>query len=148
MFDPALMKRAVGDSIRKLDPRQMARNPVMFVVEIGSVVTTLLFIRDAHRNTSADNVFVGLVTVWLWFTVLFANFAEAVAEGRGKAQADSLRKMRKETTARRLTGKSGNGNGNGKELKEEVVPSSSLRKGDRVVVEAGQLIPGDGEIIE
>src|SRR5437762_11389775 len=142
MFDPALMKRAVGDSIRKLDPRQMARNPVMFVVEIGSVVTTLLFIRDAHRNTSADNVFVGLVTVWLWFTVLFANFAEAVAEGRGKAQAVTLRKMRKETMACRLIDKTVNS------ARQEVVPSSALRKGDLVVVETGQIIPGDGEIVE
>ncbi|MDQ1567286.1 MAG: potassium-transporting ATPase ATP-binding subunit, partial [Actinomycetota bacterium] len=83
MFDPAILRRAVGDSFRKLDPRLMARNPVMFVVEIGSVLTTLLFLRDARTATAADNVFVGLVAAWLWFTVLFANFAEAVAEGRG-----------------------------------------------------------------
>ena len=88
MFDPAILRRAVRDSFVKLDPRLMARNPVMFVVEVGSVLTTLLFLRDVRTATAADNVFVGLVAAWLWFTVLFANFAEAVAEGRGKAQAD------------------------------------------------------------
>ena len=99
MFDPAIMRRAVKDAIRKLDPRLMARNPVMFVVEVGSVVTTLLFFREVGRATAADNAFAGLVAAWLWFTVLFANFAEAVAEGRGKAQADTLRKTRSETVA-------------------------------------------------
>ena len=138
MFDPSLMKRAVGDSFRKLDPRQMARNPVMFVVEIGSLVTTLLFIRDAHRNIAADNVFVGLVTAWLWFTVLFANFAEAVAEGRGKAQADTLRKTRSETLARVLQA-----DGTTRE-----VPSSELKVGDRCVIVAGEIIPGDGDVVE
>src|SRR2546427_10812756 len=100
MFDPAILRRAVRDSFAKLDPRLMARNPVMFVVEVGSVLTTLLFLRDLRTARAADNVFVGLVVAWLWFTVLFANFAEAVAEGRGKAQADTLRKMRSETMAR------------------------------------------------
>src|SRR5450755_4482773 len=138
MFDPALLKRAVADSIRKLDPRQMARNPVMFVVEIGSVITTLLFIRDAHRNAAADNVFVGLVTAWLWFTVLFANFAEAVAEGRGKAQADTLRKTRSETIAKVLQA-------DGSILE---VPSSELKVGDRCEVVAGGIIPGDGDVVE
>ena len=94
------MRRAVGDSFVKLDPRQMARNPVMFVVEIGSVLTTVLFFQNSRR--SADSVFTGLVAAWLWFTVLFANFAEAVAEGRGKAQADTLRKTRAETVAHRV----------------------------------------------
>jgi len=138
MFDPALMRRAVGDSFRKLDPRQMARNPVMFVVELGSVVTTLLFIRDAHRSTAADNVFVALVAAWLWFTVLFANFAEAVAEGRGKAQADTLRKTRSETTANVLQP-----DGTTRE-----VASSQLQVGDRCVVVAGEIIPGDGDVVE
>src|SRR5882724_11414920 len=138
MFDPALLKRAIGDSFRKLDPRQMARNPVMFVVEVGSVVTTLLFVRDAHRSTAADNVFVGLVTVWLWFTVLFANFAEAVAEGRGKAQADTLRKTRSETVARVMQA-----DGTTRE-----VPSSELSVGDRCEVVAGEIIPGDGDVVE
>ena len=133
------MKRAVGDSFRKLDPRQMARNPVMFVVEIGSVITTLLFIRDAHRSIAADNVFVGLVTAWLWFTVLFANFAEAVAEGRGKAQADTLRKTRSETVARVLQA-------DGTTTRE--VPSSELQVGDRCEVVAGEIIPGDGDVVE
>src|ERR1700730_4289744 len=97
--DPAIARRATGDSLIKLDPRQMVKNPVMFVVEVGSVLTTFLFFRDVWTAKAADNVFVGLVAIWLWFTVLFANFAEAVAEGRGKAQADTLRKTRSETIA-------------------------------------------------
>ncbi|HEY8923691.1 MAG TPA: potassium-transporting ATPase subunit KdpB, partial [Polyangia bacterium] len=143
LFDGAIVRRAALDSFRKLAPQHVARNPVMFVVEVGSVLTTLVLARDLVHPAGATTPlwFTAAVTLWLWFTVLFANFAEAVAEGRGKAQADTLRKMRKETTARRLTGKNGG-------TKEEVVPSSSLRKGDRVVVEAGQLIPGDGEIVE
>jgi K+-transporting ATPase ATPase B chain len=143
LFDGPIVRRAIVESFRKLSPAQVARNPVMFVVEIGSVLTTLILIRDLIHRASAGAPlwFTGAVTVWLWFTVVFANFAEAVAEGRGKAQADTLRKMRKETTARRLAGRDPKG-------KEEEVPSSSLRKGDLVVVEAGQLIPGDGEIIE
>jgi K+-transporting ATPase ATPase B chain len=142
LFDSSILGRATADSFRKLAPRHVAKNPVMFVVEIGSVLTTLIFARDLlqRSSTGAPLWFTGAVSVWLWFTVIFANFAEAVAEGRGKAQADTLRKMRKETTARRLlAGTSG---------KEETVPSSLLRKGDRVVVDAGQLVPGDGEIIE
>ncbi|HVT07265.1 MAG TPA: potassium-transporting ATPase subunit KdpB [Polyangia bacterium] len=139
LFDRDIVRRAVADSFRKLSPRQVAKNPVMFVVEIGSVLTTLILVRDlvARGHAGAPLWFTALVTIWLWFTVVFANFAEAVAEGRGKAQADTLRKMRKETTARKLT--------NGR---EESVASSSLRKGDVVVVEPGQLIPGDGEVIE
>ena len=138
MFDPAILRRAVGGSVGKLDPRQMARNPVMLVVEIGSVLTTLLFVRDLGRATAADNAFAGLVAAWLWFTVLFANFAEAVAEGRGKAQADTLRKTRSETVARvRRAGGA-----------IEEVPSSHLALGDECVVEAGEIIPGDGEIID
>jgi K+-transporting ATPase ATPase B chain len=142
LFDRAILGRAIGDSFRKLAPRQVAKNPVMFVVEIGSVLTTLIFLRDVvHRaSASAPLWFTAAVSLWLWFTVLFANFAEAVAEGRGKAQAETLRRMRKETTARRLV--------NGKGKQEEQVPSSSLRKGDLVVVEASELIPGDGEIVE
>jgi K+-transporting ATPase ATPase B chain len=139
LFDRTILQRAVGEAFRKLAPRQVAKNPVMFVVEIGSVLTTVIFLRDLFHGASAAAPlwFTGAVTLWLWFTVLFANLAEAVAEGRGKAQADNLRKMRKDTTARRLVGRA-----------EEHVPSSSLRKGDVVVVDAGQLIPGDGEIIE
>jgi K+-transporting ATPase ATPase B chain len=142
LFDRAIVGRAIGDSFRKLAPRHVAKNPVMFVVEIGSVLTTLVFVRDLfHRqSTGAPLWFTGALTLWLWFTVIFANFAEAVAEGRGKAQADTLRKMRKETTARRLV--------DCPHGREEHVPSSSLRKGDLVVVEVGELIPGDGEIVE
>jgi K+-transporting ATPase ATPase B chain len=139
LFDREIVRRAVVDSFRKLAPQHVAKNPVMFVVEIGSVLTTLVLIRDLLHRASATSPlwFTGFVTIWLWITVLFANFAEAVAEGRGKAQADSLRKMRKETTARRLV-----------KGVETTVSSSSLRKGDLVVVEAGQIIPGDGEITE
>ena len=138
LMEPALIRQAVLDSLRKLAPQHVARNPVMFVVEVGSLLTTILFLRDAFAGSPQVPLwFSGWVSVWLWFTVIFANFAEAVAEGRGKAQADTLRRMRVETTARRLV--------NGR---EEAVPASSLRKGDRVVIEAGQLIPGDGEVVE
>jgi K+-transporting ATPase ATPase B chain len=146
LFDRDITRRAVGESFRKLSPRLVAKNPVMFVVEVGSALTTLLVLRDIflHPAGHAPIWFTGAVSVWLWFTVLFANFAEAVAEGRGKAQAETLRKMRKETLARRLIGwKEHVAPG-----REEEIPSSSLRKGDFVVVEAGQLVPGDGEIVE
>jgi K+-transporting ATPase ATPase B chain len=148
LFDGGILRRAIGDAFRKLAPQHVAKNPVMFVVEIGSVLTTLILVRDLlHRaSATAPPWFTAAVSVWLWFTVIFANFAEAVAEGRGKAQADTLRKMRKETTARRLIG--GKNGGNGDKRTEEEVPSSSLRKGDVVIVEAGQLVPGDGEIVE
>ncbi len=138
MLNPAILKRGVVDAVRKLDPRQMASNPVMFVVEVGSVLTTVLFFTGLHSSTAASSVFVALVSVWLWFTVLFANFAEAVAEGRGKAQADTLRKTRSETVAycRQPDGT----------LAEK--PSSQLTIGDLCVVRPGQLIPGDGEIVE
>ncbi|HEX3655567.1 MAG TPA: potassium-transporting ATPase subunit KdpB [Pirellulales bacterium] len=139
LLDAAIMRQAAWLSIQKLSPWHIIKNPVMFVVEVGSVLTTLLWFRDLlHPSAQAAPLwFTGAVTIWLWFTVIFANFAEAVAEGRGRAQADTLRKMRKETVARRLT------NGH-----EEQVPASTLRTGDRVIVEAGQLIPGDGEIVE
>src|SRR6476469_6164383 len=100
LFDGAIVKRAALDSLIKLDPRTLAKNPVMFVVEVGSVLTTVLFVRDLGSSTSSENLFAGLVVVFLWFTVLFANFAEAMAEGRGKAQAATLRKTRSETVAR------------------------------------------------
>ena len=99
LLEPAIVKRALKDAFTKLDPRMMVRNPVMFVVELGSVLTTLLFLRDLRSSDSAENVFAGLVTIWLWFTVLFANFAEAVAEGRCKAPADTLRAARTTTVA-------------------------------------------------
>jgi K+-transporting ATPase ATPase B chain len=143
LFDRAIMRQAVGESFRKLSPRMVAKNPVMFVVEVGSALTTLLVIRDifVHAPDHPPIWFTAAVSVWLWFTVLFANFAEAIAEGRGRAQAETLRKMRRETMARRLLD-----GVHGK--REEEVASSLLRKGDLVVVEANQLIPGDGEIIE
>ena len=100
LFDAAIVKRALLDSFVKLDPRTLARNPVMFVVEVGSVLTTILFLRDLGDSSGAENLFAGLVTAFLWFTVLFANFAEAMAEGRGKAQAATLRATRSETVAR------------------------------------------------
>src|SRR4051794_13642485 len=131
MFEPAIMRRAVVDAVIKLDPRQMARNPVMFVVEIGSVLTTFLAIRDTDG-------FAALVAIWLWFTVLFANFAEAVAEGRGKAQADTLRKTRSETMA------------NVRQPDGSVIPiaSTELMIGDLCVVGPGDVIPGDGDVVE
>ena len=138
MFEPAIVRRAVADSFRKLNPGVQARNPVMFVVLVGSVWTTVLFLRDLPHAKASDSVFVGLVAVWLWFTVLFANFAEALAEGRGKAQADTLRKTRSETVARVLQP-------DGSIVEK---PSSALKVGDLCVVEAGQLIPGDGDVVE
>jgi K+-transporting ATPase ATPase B chain len=139
MFDRTIVRSAIQDSFKKLDPRILYKNPVMFVVAIGSLLTTGLVIRDlfAGADAAAPLWFSITITLWLWFTVLFANFAEAVAEGRGKAQADTLRKMRQETTARRMM-----------DGHEEVIPASKLVKGDLVVIEAGQLIPGDGEVIE
>jgi K+-transporting ATPase ATPase B chain len=127
-----IVRRALWDSVLKLNPRKMMRNPVMFVVEIGSVITTALLFK--HGGEFKFNL---QITLWLWFTVLFANFAEAMAEGRGKAQADTLRKARSETVANRITG-SGS---------VEQVPSSKLRTGDLVLVSAGEFIPSDGEII-
>src|ERR1700737_2907849 len=137
LTDTKILTRAVGDSFRKLDPRTMVKNPVMFVVEVGAVLTTVQLIWNAVHH--AGEVSFGLqITLWLWFTVLFANFAEAMAEGRGKAQADTLRKSRAETEAKRLK----------KDGSTETVPSSQLRSGDVVVVIAGEFIPGDGEVIE
>ena len=134
-----LLRAALKDSVIKLDPRLMVKNPVMFVVEIGSVLTTLIWLRDviARPAGMAPAWFTGNVTLWLWFTVLFANFAEALAEGRGKAQAAALRGLRQETVARKLV--------DGKETR---VAASTLRKGDVVVVETGETIPGDGEVVE
>ena len=130
IFDPALLRAAALDSFRKLDPRVQWRNPVMFVVFLGAITTTFCTVRDA----SSFNV---QITIWLWFTVLFANFAEAIAEGRGKAQAASLRKMRTTTSARRL-----------RDGREEKVAAGELAKGDHVVCENGDVIPADGDVIE
>jgi K+-transporting ATPase ATPase B chain len=129
-----IVRRAILDSLLKLNPRKMMGNPVMFVVEIGSVITTALLFKGGSAFK-----FNLQITLWLWFTVVFANFAEAMAEGRGKAQADTLRRARSETIANRLTGSNG---------KVEQVPSSKLRAGDLVFVSAGEFIPSDGEIIE
>ena len=141
LFDRAILKEAVKESLRKLSPSKVIRNPVMFVVEIGSVLTTVVAIRDAIAPTpqSAPLWFTILIALWLWFTVVFANLAEAVAEGRGKAQAASLRKMRTQTTARKLDQTT---------HKEASVSADDLRTGDVVIVEAGELVPGDGEVIE
>ncbi len=138
IFDPAIVKTASLDALRKLSPRTMMRNPVMFIVEVGSVVTTFLFFRDLHSSTTNQNVFAGLVAAFLWFTVLFANFAEAMAEGRGKAQAATLRKTRADTIAkvRRSDGT----------IEER--SSGLLQVGDLCVVVAGEVIPGDGDIVE
>jgi K+-transporting ATPase ATPase B chain len=133
LWDAKIIRRALADAVVKLDPRTMMKNPVMFVVEVGSVVTTILLFRG--KQSFAFNL---QITLWLWFTVLFANFAEAMAEGRGKAQADTLRKARSETEAKRLLA-----NGT-----TETIPSAKLRSGDIVMVTAGELVPGDGEVIE
>ncbi len=138
LFDRSILGPAVADSFRKIDPRVQARNPVMFVVLVGSVLTTILFVRDLGSATTAESVFAGLIAGWLWFTVLFANFAEAMAEGRGKAQAATLRRTREETIANRRR----------KDGTLEQVPSSQLGVDDVVVVSAGEMIPSDGEIIE
>jgi K+-transporting ATPase ATPase B chain len=137
LADSAILSRAIVDSFRKLNPRTMVKNPVMFVVEVGAVLTTIQLAWNASHH--AGQFGFGLqITLWLWFTVLFANFAEAMAEGRGKAQADTLRKARAETQAHRLRN----------DGSIEVVVSSKLRSGDIVVVAAGEFIPGDGEVIE
>ena len=137
LTDSKILRRALLDSFRKLDPRTMFKNPVMFVVEAGALLTTIQLVRDYVHHTGSSGW--GLqITLWLWFTVVFANFAEAMAEGRGKAQADTLRKARAETQARRLRG----------DGSIEAVASSNLRSGDTVVVVAGEFVPGDGEVIE
>lgn len=130
LFDPRQLVSSLPDAFRKLDPRRTITSPVMFVVEVGAVLTTVLAVVDS-------STFSWWIVAWLWFTVLFANLAEAVAEGRGRAQAATLRATRTETPARRLVGES-----------EETVSGSQLRVGDLVVVEAGEVIPGDGDVVE
>ncbi len=144
-----MYRRAIADAFRKLDPRLMVRNPVMFVVEAGSAVTTLLWLQALTGHGEAPAGFIGAIAAWLWFTVLFANFAEALAEGRGKAQAESLRKMRQDTVAKRLD--RGYTLVRGREPRPEhitEVSSSILQKGDLFYVKAGDTIPADGEVIE
>jgi len=136
LLDPPIVKRAIGDSFVKLHPRLMMKNPVMFVVEVGAAMTTIEVFKDLFQGNNIGFTF--QITLWLWFTVLFANFAEAMAEGRGKAQADTLRKTKTETMAKRLK--------NGK--KYETVAATLLRRGDVVLVERGDIVPGDGDVIE
>jgi K+-transporting ATPase ATPase B chain len=141
LFDPPIVRRAVVDSLRKLDPRHQVRNPVMFVVEVGSVLTTGLFVQSLVGQGEAPPAFILAVSLWLWFTVLFANFAEAMAEGRGKAQADSLRNARKDIQAKQIAAPR-------RDAAPSPVLASKLRKGDLVLVEAGDTVPADGEIVE
>jgi K+-transporting ATPase ATPase B chain len=139
LLDPKIVGPAIGQAFVKLDPRTQIKNPVMFVVEIVSALTTIILIRDLITG-GAQIAFEFQIIFWLWFTVLFANFAEAIAEGRGKAQADALRRTRTETKAKLL---------NGNDRKSfRLVPSTALKVNDIVLVEAGDLIPSDGEIIE
>src|SRR3954464_4770173 len=132
LLDPKQLWSSTPDALRKLNPATLWRNPVMFIVEIGSAFTTVL----AMLHPSG---FAWAITAWLWLTVIFANLAEAVAEGRGKAQADTLRRAKQDTMARRLAGWAP-----GRTVSEEAVPAPELRQGDHVVVEAGEIIPGDG----
>ncbi len=141
LFEPKIVRGALIDSFRKLDPRHQARNPVMFVVLVGSVLTTAEGVQALTSRGEAPAPFILAVSVWLWFTVLFANFAEAMAEGRGKAQADTLRKSRREVSAKKLSAPEYGS-------PYTLVPGPVLRKGDTVLVEAGDVIPMDGEVIE
>ena len=141
LFDSAILRYAALDALRKLDPRQQVKNPVMLVVAVGALLTSGIVVRDLVTGATATLGFNLQIALWLWFTVLFANFAEAMAEGRGKAQAASLRKMRTQTTARRVLG------GNGA-AREERISATELKRGDLVVCEAGDVIPGDGEVVE
>src|SRR5580700_6163061 len=138
LFDAAIIRRAVLESFLKLTPRQMVKAPVLFVVYIGSIWSTVIFLRDVGNNPASENVFEALVLAFVWFVVLFGNFAEALAEGRGKAQADTLRKTRSETVAHVL------------QPDGTIVdkPSSALTVGDEVVCNPGDLIPGDGDVVE
>src|ERR1700757_1770892 len=138
MFSRDLVLAAIRDSFPKLDPRLQLHNPVMFIVELGSVITSVIFCKDLAEGNHGQLWFVGVIAIWLWLTVLFANFAEAIAEGRGKAQANALRATRTTTTALR---RSADGH-----LEEVAAPD--LQKGDVVVVEAGMVIPADGDIVE
>jgi K+-transporting ATPase ATPase B chain len=141
LLDPKQLWKALPDALRKLDPRVQVRNPVMFVVEVGALLTTVTAI---FFRTPGFNIFNWTIVVWLWLTVLFANLAEAVAEGRGKAQAETLRKTKRETVARRLV----NWSPGQTQLNIQEIPGTELTLGDHVVVEAGQVIPGDGDVVE
>ena len=146
LFDPQIVRQAMVESVRKLHPRHQIRNPVMFVVAVGSVLTTVLFFQALFGKGEAPVWFILAVSLWLWFTVLFANFAEAMAEGRGKAQAESLRSSRREMNAKKLgTPESGD---QYLSVPSSIVPASDLKRGDIVLVEAGDFIPCDGEVIQ
>jgi K+-transporting ATPase ATPase B chain len=150
LWDPAILRPAIVDAFKKLDPRTMVKNPVMFVVEVGAFLVTVLVVHNVVRGAPVDLKLNVQLIMWLWFTVVFANFAEAMAEGRGKAQADTLRKMRTTTMAVRIR-KAGDDRAlkPGKlEGEGEQIPATELKRGDVVVVEAGQPIPADGEILE
>ena len=134
LFSREIVLAAVVDSFRKLDPRELVHNPVIFIVELGSAITTGIFVLRIARSHTGELWFVGVITIWLWLTVLFANFAEAVAEGRGKAQAAQLRATKTTTLARRQDGRE--------------VPAAELQRGDVVVVQAGEIIPADGDVVE
>src|SRR6266850_7439895 len=140
LFDTSILGAAVVDSFRKLTPQRQVRNPVMFVVYIGSILTTLLWAQAVVGKGEAPAWFIFWVSVWLWFTVLFANFAEAIAEGRGKAQAASLRKARRDLQAKRVPRPE-------RMARFEAVSASALRKGDLVLVEASDFIPADGTVV-
>jgi K+-transporting ATPase ATPase B chain len=160
LFDPPIVRRAISDACTKLDPRHQVKNPVMFVVEVGSVLTTALALQALFGQGEAPAGFIIAIALWLWFTVLFANFAEAMAEGRGKAQADTLRRSRRDVQAKRLT-KDERRKTKDNDVDDPVlrpssigirphdsIPASELRKDDVVLIEAGDFIPGDGEVIE
>src|SRR5258708_7871225 len=136
LLDPGQLLNSLPDAVRKLDPRTMWRNPVMFIVEIAAAWSTILAI-------TKPSWFAWMIVLWLWLTAIFANLAEAVAEGRGKAQADTLRRAKTDMMARRLAGWAP-----GRTAREESVPAPQLQQGDHVVVEAGQIIPGDGDVVE
>src|SRR6266516_2261023 len=150
IWDPKIIRAAIPESFKKLDPRVQLKNPVMFVVEVGRLVTTIEFVRLLFAQPTAqlprtqlnfEIIFVLAVAVWLWFTVVFASFAEAMAEGRGKAQADTLRRARTTTMAKRLASSDRFG-------PTQEVAAPELRKGDLVLIEAGEVIPGDGDVVE
>ncbi|MDY7547069.1 potassium-transporting ATPase subunit KdpB [Glaciimonas sp. CA11.2] len=145
LFDSKLLGPAIVASFKKLTPRTQLRNPVMFVVYVGSILTTLLFFQAWFGKGEASPAFILAISVWLWFTVLFANFAEALAEGRSKAQAESLRALKQTVTAKKLLGVEGK---SGAESKWSPISASELRKGDVVLIEAGDVVPVDGEVIE
>ena len=139
LFDPGIVMPAIGSAFKKLNPRTLMKNPVMFVLEVVTALTTVIFIRDLVTG-GASLGFELQIVIWLWFTILFANFAEAIAEGRGKAQAEALRRQRTETQAKLLTASN--------TRDHRLVPGTNLKVNDVVLVEAGDIIPSDGEVVE